>query len=140
MLVVSPEESEPVFRPLLEAQTAVPARRIVTFAGPKAGGDVLVRLCEGIREIKVAKPDPKAKATNGTKDGSDSDDDSDEEEQEVKQRAWKGGKMLAEVAVKGLGKGKKVEVTANVAGDLSVQVTAREVGGKGGVRGGIEKP
>jgi molecular chaperone DnaK (HSP70) len=140
VLVVSADESDPVFRPLLEAETAVPARRIVNFAAPKAGGDVIVKLCEGVREIKVTKPDPQAKATNGKKDDSDSDGDSDDEEQEIKQKAWKVGKMLAEVAVRGVGKGKKVEVMANVAGDLSVQFTAREVGGKGGVRGGIEKP
>jgi hypothetical protein len=45
---------------------------------------------------------------------------------------------LAEAAVKGVKKGGKVEVTVNVGGDLAVQMTAREVGGKGGVRGTVE--
>ena len=140
ILIGSPEDKEDIFRPLLEAETAVPARRVVNFAAPKAGGDVLVKFCEGIREIKIYKSEPK-KATNGKRaEDDDSDDDSEGEDHEIKQKAWKVGKMLAEVAVRNVGKGKKIEVMANVAGDLSVQLTAREVGGKGGVRGGLEKP
>ncbi|RPB01430.1 actin-like ATPase domain-containing protein [Choiromyces venosus 120613-1] len=42
------------FQTILEAQTAVPARRIAQF-DVKADGDVIVRICEGIREIVVEK-------------------------------------------------------------------------------------
>lgn len=37
-------------------------------------------------------------------------------------------------------KGGKVEVTINVNADLGVQITAREVDGRGGVRGNLPKP
>ncbi len=48
--------------------------------------------------------------------------------------------MLAEAAIVAVKKGGKVEVTINVNADLGVQITAREVDGKGGVRGNIPKP
>lgn len=132
-----------VFRPLVEAETAAPVRRSAVFAAPKEGGDVLVRLCEGEREIKVSKPEPKSK-TNGVAEadgeGSEEESDEDDEEEEVREKGWKVGTALAEVAVRGVKKGGKVEVQVSVGADLEVQVTAREVGGKGGVRGSVEKP
>jgi len=140
VLVVSDSEDRGIFRPLVEAETPVPSRRTSQFATPKDGGDVLVKICEGVRDIKVSKPAAKPKA-NGNADG-DSDidgDDDDDEEEDVREKVWKVGTVLAEAAVKGVEKGGKVEVTVNVGGDLSVQVTAREVGGKGGVRGTVGK-
>ncbi|SLM34617.1 chaperone dnak [Lasallia pustulata] len=141
VLVVSESEERGIFRPLLEAETAVPARRTNQFATPKDGGDVIVKICEGVRDIKVTKPTPKAQQ-NGKMDNDDeSDIDSEEdEEEEIREKVWKVGKVLAEAAVRGVRKGGKVEVMVNVGGDLGVQITAREVGGKGGVRGTLEKP
>lgn len=120
------------FTPVLQAETAVPARRTVHIAAPKNGGDVLIKVVEGGTHIKVTKPEVKAKPENGD-DEDDSDFDSDDEDDEKRERLWKIGSPLAEAALKGV-KG-KVEVTINVLGDLSVTITAREVGGKGGVRG-----
>ncbi|KAK2673533.1 hypothetical protein RAB80_011076 [Fusarium oxysporum f. sp. vasinfectum] len=60
-----------------------------------------------------------------------------EEEEETREKIWKIGNPLAEAAIKGVKAGGKVEVTINVLADLGVTVTAREVGGKGGVRGNI---
>lgn len=141
VLVVSDSEERGIFKSLMEAETAVPARRTSVFATPREGGDVVVKICEGVRNIKVSKPAPKPK-TNGkaSSDDEDSDPDSEEEEDEVREKIWKVGTVLAEAAVKGVKKGGKVEVTVNVGGDLAVQMTAREVGGKGGVRGSVEKP
>lgn len=132
-----------VFAPIMQAETAVPARRIVYIPAPKDGGDVLVKIVEGGTHIKVTKPEPKAPkaAENGDKEDSDSDFDSeDDEEEEKREKIWKVGKQLAEAAVRGVKKGGKVEVTINVAGDLAVTVTAREVGSKGGVRGPLPAP
>ena len=146
VLVVSEDETRGVFKRLLEAETAVPARRAGIFAAP-SGRDVLVKVCEGIRDIKISKVEAKPK-TNGTKKASseedsddvDSDDeDEDEEPKEIREKIWKVGTVLAEAAVRGVKKGGKVEVTVNVGADLGVTVTAREVGGKGGVRGQLEK-
>ncbi|KAL0937578.1 Hsp70-like protein [Colletotrichum truncatum] len=127
------------FVPVVPAETAVPARRTVHLSGPKDGGDVLIRVVEGGAHIKVTKPEPKAKPeANG--DEEDSDFDSDDEEEETREKIWKVGPTLAEAAVRGVGKGSKVEVTINVAADLGLTITAREVGGKGGVRGNVTAP
>ncbi|KAK0628588.1 HSP70-domain-containing protein [Bombardia bombarda] len=141
------ESGEEVFVPVVQPETAVPARRTVQVAAPKNGGDVLIKIVEGNTHIKVIKPEPKVQAANGTNSkaakveddnsGEDSDDEfSDEEEEEEKrEKAWKIGATLAEAAVRHVKKGAQVEVTINVNADLSVTVTAREVGAKGGVRG-----
>ena len=149
VLLITDDVHKGVFVQLLEAETAVPARRAGVFAVGKEGGDVLVKVCEGIREVRVRKMEHGAehkKATNGAggevdeEDGEldDDDDDSDNETEEVREKVWRVGRVLAEAAVRHVGKGAKVEVTVNVGGDLGVQVTAREVGAKGGVRGVLE--
>jgi len=144
VVVISSDEKQGVFKPMMEAETAVPVRRHAQFTTPKEGGDVLIRVCEGIREIKVHKPEPKA-STNGNKsgnasDGDEEDSDISEEEEEIRQTVWKAGKVLAEAAIMGVKKGGKVEVGVNVGEDLGLSITAREVGGKGGVRGEVQRP
>ncbi len=140
VLVISENVERGAFKSLLEVETAVPARRAGVFATPKEGGDVIIKVCEGTREIKVFKAPQKPK-TNGKAQDDDSDlDDSEDEEEERREKVWKVGKVLAETAVRGVKKGGKVEVTVNVGENLGVQITAREVGGKGGVRGNLDKP
>ncbi|KAJ6131591.1 Ribosome-associated complex subunit SSZ1 [Penicillium sp. IBT 18751x] len=125
------------FQPLLAAETALPARRIAQYNAPKDGGDVLVRVCEGAREIKVTKPEPKAKQEKPA-DDSDSDFDSDDEEEEDhREIVWKTEKPVAELAVKGVKAGSKVEVMVHVNPDLGLQIAVREVGGSTAVRGAI---
>ena len=151
VLVVSEDETRGVFKDLLAAETAVPCRRAGVFAVPggREVGDVIVKVCEGIGDVKVRKPDPKSKTNGkarprGGDNDEDEDDDSEmespeeEEEEEIREKIWKVGTVLAEAAVRGVKKGGKVEVTVNVGADLNVQITAREVGGKGGVRGQLE--
>ncbi|KAI4731290.1 HSP70-domain-containing protein [Aureobasidium sp. EXF-10728] len=122
------------FVTLIDANTAVPARRTAQFNATE--GDVLVKLCEGVSEIKVTKEEAAPKEANG--DDEDSDDDSDDEPEETREKIWKAGDVIAEAAVKDVKKGAKVEVQINVNADLSVQIIAREVGSKTGVRGTIE--
>ncbi|KAI0384515.1 HSP70-domain-containing protein [Hypomontagnella monticulosa] len=137
------EDGEETFIPIIAPETAVPARRTVHIATPDNGGNVLVKVVEGGTHIKVTKPEPKPKE-NGSKedDGEDedSDFDSDEEEEEHREKVWKIGSTLAEAAIRDVKKGSKVEVTINVAGDLAVTITTREVGGKGGIRGNLKAP
>ncbi|PGH05036.1 hypothetical protein GX51_03133 [Blastomyces parvus] len=140
-LISATDDAHAIFKPLLSAETALPARRIAQYAVPKAGGDILVRVCEGIREIKVTKPEPKPKqpAEDGGDDDSDFDSDDDDEE-EVREVEWKVSKPIAEFAIKGVKANGKVEVMVAVSEQLAVQITAREVGGKGGVRGMVDAP
>ncbi|OOF95947.1 hypothetical protein ASPCADRAFT_207273 [Aspergillus carbonarius ITEM 5010] len=132
------------FKALLNAETALPARRLAQFPAPKEGGDVFIRVCEGVREIKVTKPEPKAKEEKPAKtedDEDDSDFDSDEdEEEEIREIIWKTEKPIAELAVKGVKAGSKVELTVHVNADLGLQITAKEVGGQSAVRGVVEAP
>ena len=106
---------------------------------------MLIKVVEGGSHIKVTQPEAKPKS-NGAKvadaheDGSEDDESSEEEEEETREKVWKVGGVLAEIAVKGVKAGGSVEVTINVAADLSTTITAREVGGKGGVRGNLEAP
>ncbi|PTB70358.1 actin-like ATPase domain-containing protein [Trichoderma citrinoviride] len=132
-------EGEDVFTPVMQAETAVPARRTIHIAAPAEGGDVLVKVVEGGTHIKVTKPEPKARVEDVPEDEDDSDFE-EEEEEETREKIWKIGSPLAEAAIRGVAKGGKVEVTINVSADLSVIVTAREVGGKGGVRGNLQAP
>jgi len=138
VLLVSDNPSKGLFKPVLEAETAAPARRMVQIGVPKEGGDVLVKVCEGVRDIKVSRKE-KAKANGKAESDDEDEDDSEEEEEEVREKVWKVGKVLAEAGLKGVRKGGKVEVMVNIGADMGVLVTVREVGGKGGVRGTLER-
>ncbi|OJJ56913.1 hypothetical protein ASPSYDRAFT_47193 [Aspergillus sydowii CBS 593.65] len=131
------------FLPLLNTETALPARRVAQYNVPKDGGDVLVRVVEGVREIKVTKPEPKPKEEKpkADDDEDDSDFDSDEdEEDEIREVIWKTEKPIAELAVKGVKANGKVELMIHINADLGLQITAREVGGQNAVRGAVESP
>lgn len=123
------------FTVIVPPETPVPVRRTAQIA-VASGGDVLLKLAEGLREIKITKEE--RSATNGTKNDDDDDDDDDDIPEEIRSKVWKAGKALGEIGIKGVKKGGKVEVQVNVGADLSVTIVAREVGGKGGVRGTIE--
>lgn len=130
---------------MLDTQTALPARRVAQYNAPKEGGDVLIRVVEGAREIKVTKPEPKPKEEKKPKaeddDEDDSDiDDSDDEEDEIREIVWKTQNPIAELAVKGVKANGKVELMVHINADLGLQITAREVGGQSAVRGAVESP
>lgn len=118
-----------------------------------------MKICEGSRQIKVKKKvhddgdgkstSKKERKSNSAAQDSDSDiddddnggssddDDDDDQEEEIREKTWSVGSVLAEASIRGLTKGAKIEVTVNIGGDMNVLVTAREVGGKGGVRGTV---
>jgi molecular chaperone DnaK (HSP70) len=136
VLCISGDESNGVFHAIVEAETSLPVRRTAIISTPREGGDVLIKLVEGARHIKVTKPEPKPKAEKAEDDSDD--DDSDDEEEEVREKTWKVGSTLGEAALRGVAKGAKVEVQINIAADLSINAIFREVGSKGGVRGAIQ--
>ena len=146
VMCISENVSHGKFQPIIEADTPTPVRRSAVVATPREGGDVLVKLVEGVRHIKVEKVEKPQ--TNGKKaeddsdddDDDDSDDDEDDEPEEKREKVWDIGKVIAELSVKGVKKGGKVEVQIDVRPDFAVSIIAREVGGKGGVRGQIDAP
>lgn len=128
------------FAVIVPQDSSAPIRRTAFVSAP--AGDVVLKIFEGEREIKVTKPEPKsngAKVSEVADDESDEDEDADQED-EIRQKVWKAKKPLAEFAFHGLKKGTKIEVTVNVGPDLALSVSAREASGKGGVRGAIQKP
>ncbi|KEF56042.1 uncharacterized protein A1O9_07623 [Exophiala aquamarina CBS 119918] len=131
-------QSSDSFTVIVPPDTAVPARRTTVIDGLE--GDVLIRVCDAERDIKVTKPEPTAKPeANGAKDSDDEDsDDEDDEPEETREKVWKVKQALAEFVFKGLKKGSKVEVTANVDVDIALNLSARHLSGKGGVRGEIK--
>lgn len=141
VFLISGEEGTGIFHAIVDAETPLPVRRSAIISTPREGGDVLIKLAEGARHIKVTKPEPKPKKEKEENSDDDSDeDDSEEEEEEKREKTWKVGKILSEAALKGLKKGAKVEVQLNIANDLSINGIYREVGGKGGVRGILPSP
>ncbi|KIW18382.1 hypothetical protein PV08_02670 [Exophiala spinifera] len=131
------------FSVIIPPDTAVPARRTKVIEGLE--GDVLLRISEGDREIKVTQAEAQPKPeTNGAKDDDDDDDsdddDEDDEPEEIREKVWTPKKALAEFVFKGLKKGSKIEVMVNVDAELALSITARPVGGKGGVRGEVKAP
>jgi molecular chaperone DnaK (HSP70) len=138
VLCISGDESSGVFHAIVDAETPLPVRRTATISTPREGGDVLIKIAEGSRHIKVTKPAPKPKKEASDDDEDDSDDDESDEEEEVREKTWKVGKTLSEAAIRGVKKGGKVEVQINIGADLSINATFREVGGKGGVRGNVQ--
>ena len=127
------------FMMIVEPETPVPVRRTAQIS-VKEGGDVLVRLAEGVRSISTHREEkPKMNGVSSPDDDEDEEEDSDDEPEEVRSKVWSAGKILAEAGLRGVKKGGKVEVQVNVSGDLSVTVVVREVGGKGGVRGTVER-
>jgi molecular chaperone DnaK (HSP70) len=140
VLCISGEESSGVFHAIIDAETPLPVRRTATITTPREGGDVLIKLAEGSRHIKVTKPEPKSKAgkDNDETADSDSDEDDSDEEEELREKTWKVGQTLSEAAIRGVKKGAKVEVQINIGADLSINAVIRELGGKGGVRGIVQ--
>jgi molecular chaperone DnaK (HSP70) len=135
VLCISGDESSGVFHAIVDAETPLPVRRTATISTPREGGDVLIKLAEGLRHIKVTKSEPKSQKQEKEDDDSDSEEDESDEEEELREKTWKVGNTLSEAAIRGIKKGGKVEVQINIGADLSVNAIYRELGGKGGVRG-----
>ncbi|KAF1947248.1 HSP70-domain-containing protein [Clathrospora elynae] len=140
ILCISGEESSGIFHAIIDAETSLPVRRTATITTPREGGDVLIKLAEGSRHIKITKPEQKAKSgkDNDSMAGDDSDEDESEDEEELREKTWKVGKTLSEAAIRGVKKGGKVEVQINIGADLSINAIFRELGAKGGVRGIVQ--
>jgi molecular chaperone DnaK (HSP70) len=145
VLLISEDESRGVFQSVLAPETAVPVKRTVVCGAPKDGGNVLVKLCEGVADIKVtqpAKPNGNAKAkakAEGIADENSDEDDESEEDEPMRERIYKAGPTLAETSVRNLKSGDKVEITVNVNAEMSLQMTARAVGQSSGVRVTVDR-
>ena len=134
---IEAEGEKSSFEVVIPQYSAVPIRKTKVMQSI-SDGEMVLRVCEGERRIKSTHRESKHKAeTNGEKD-SDEDPDSEDDE-DIRERIWVAAKPLAEIRAK-VKQGLKVEVTLNVGADLSVSITARELGSKTGVRGAIEKP
>ncbi|QIW98580.1 hypothetical protein AMS68_004098 [Peltaster fructicola] len=146
VVTVTPHTSKPIglatkdgFVVIVPADTPVPARRTAQIL-VAAGGDVFLQLTEGSHEIKVTKEEPAPATKNDDDEDDEDEDDEDDEPEEIREKVYKVGKTLAEIAIKGVKKDGKVEIQLNIGADLAVTAVCREVGGKGGVRGVVQAP
>lgn len=106
------------FVPILKSEATYPIRRSVQLDAPK--GDVLITIVEGEHHVKETVLDPPAK------DEDDEDDYSDEEPEVVREKHYLPGTKLAELAVRDVHDGSKVEVTININKEGALQISARE--------------
>ena len=138
-IVVTNKDGRDEFKPVISAETPLPVRRTMTFINATdTSNGALLRLCEGVRDIKVTKPEPKPKRDDKeNEDESDGDEDEEGEDEEIRERAWSIGNVLGELALRGVRKGVKVTAQVTISTDLSVNLSATEVG-KTGVRGNLE--
>ena len=136
-LEVGAEGETEVFTPIIVAESAVPVRRAILVAGPKEGGDVLLKFAEASTHVHtIAPPKKEAKAKGDeAEDEDDSDFDSEDEDEEERKKGWKVQGLLAEAALRGVKAGAKIEVAISIRADMAVSFTAREVGGKAAIRG-----
>ncbi|KAB8356584.1 hypothetical protein FH972_024166 [Carpinus fangiana] len=127
------------FKPIIPAETPLPVRRTVNFTATSDSEAALIRVAEGIRDIKITQPEPKAKqngkATDNDEDD-DEDEDSEEEDEEKRETMWKVGNVVGELALKDVKKGSKVTVQVQVGADLEITMSAM-VAGKSGVKGSV---
>lgn len=128
------------FQPVIHAETPIPLRRTVVVEDTTDGEGLLLKICEGVRDIKVTKLEQKPKTNGAAKhedDDSDDDDDDDDEEEEIREQVWRVGPILGELALKDAKKGSKINVQVTVGSELEVTISAMVIGGKTGVRGHI---
>jgi hypothetical protein len=138
---IEAEAESSTFEVIVPQDSAVPVRKTKVLQSLWEG-ELILRISEGERKIKITKPEPKPKAeTNGDvgPDGDPDFDDDEEAEAEIRETFWTPLKPLGEITAQAT-KGQKVEVTVNVGADLGVSITARELGASSGVRGNLSKP
>ncbi|KAF2861465.1 heat shock 70 kd protein cognate 1 [Piedraia hortae CBS 480.64] len=117
------------FTTILPEHSSVPARRTCSVPVPK-GGDVLVRIAEGKREIIVTKAEATPK-----NDSEDDDSDEESEPAEIRSKAWTAGKVLTEACLRDVPQGGKVRMQLDLDAKGAMTLSCMIEGKKGGVRG-----
>ncbi|VEU24376.1 DEKNAAC105596 [Brettanomyces naardenensis] len=106
------------FITLLPKNTVYPIKKVISLEA--SADDVLVELYEGKRTVKETVEEPE-------KDEEDEEDEDDEEDEPdiIREVVYVPSKLLGQLALKGAGKGKKVDVIINIRKEGKVQLTAR---------------
>ena len=125
-----------MFVTIVEANTPLPARRIVEVPFEKEAKGVKLAVWEGQEEIHVEAPTPKQ--ANGSKkpnkDSDDEDSEDEEEDEDTKTRIIKPLKQLAELIIKvqpSQGKGKainSVNLSIIISKDGKLEIEAKQNG------------
>jgi molecular chaperone DnaK (HSP70) len=122
------------FVPVIGVETLLPIRKTVILDTAKDVADVLVAVYEGESEIVVTKVEkelkkPKANTEEDEEEDENEESDwsSDEEDEETRHKHFKPATKLAELGLKGITGGTKVEVILNITRELRLQIAAREV-------------
>lgn len=116
-----------IFVTIIEANTPLPARRIVELPFAKNASSVKIPIYEGAEEVHVEAPPAAEKKTPNGGAGSDDDYSDDEEDEEVRTLVIKPTTQLANVVVPVKGSG-TVRVTIIVDKDGKTHVEAAQTG------------
>lgn len=114
------------FITVLPRNTVYPIKRVISLDA--SADDVFIELYEGERTIKETVEEPE--------EDSEDDEDSEDEPDVIREVVYKPAKLLAQLALRGAGKGAKVEVVVNIRKEGKIQLAARS--GKVAAKGVIE--
>jgi len=114
------------FITVLPRNTVYPIKRVISLDA--SADDVFIELYEGERTIKETVEEPEEE--------SEDDEDSEDEPDVIREVVYKPAKLLAQLALRGAGKGAKVEVVVNIRKEGKIQLAARS--GKVAAKGVIE--
>ncbi|KAF6014251.1 hypothetical protein HII13_000596 [Brettanomyces bruxellensis] len=118
------------FITVLPRNTVYPIKRVISLEA--SADDVFIELYEGERTIKETVEEPEEQS----EDEYEEDDDSEDEPDIIREVVYKPSKLLAQLALRGAGKGAKVEVVVNIRKEGKIQLAARS--GKVASKGVIE--
>ncbi len=118
------------FITVLPRNTVYPIKRVISLEA--SADDVFIELYEGERTIKETVEEPEEES----EDEDEEDDDSEDEPDIIREVVYKPSKLLAQLALRGAGKGAKVEVVVNIRKEGKIQLAARS--GKVASKGVIE--
>lgn len=117
-----------IFVTVIEANTPLPARRIVELPYAKDASSVKIPVYEGSEEVHVEAPPPKEKKASNGDAGSDDDFSDDEDEEEETRTAYvKSTTQLANVVVPVKGAG-TVRLTIIIDKDGKIHIEAGQTG------------
>ncbi|QPG76095.1 hypothetical protein FOA43_003481 [Brettanomyces nanus] len=106
------------FITILPKNTVYPIKKTISLIA--SADDVLIELYEGKRTIKETLEEPEEE------DEEEEEDEDEEDEPEViRSVVYEPSELLAQLALKAAGKGKKVEVVVNIRKEGKVQIMAR---------------
>lgn len=129
--VLSPKNMLQIVVP---SQSPLPARRAVILNNLDNEKDTVLRICECFTEIETES------IIRASQDGREKESDEEEENavEEIRKAVQKTSNILAECFMKDLDTASKVEVMIDIDINLTINISLRQIGRPGGLRGEVQ--